>query len=283
MFLQRLGTGWELAKRSWHVLRLDKELLLFPIFSTVACTLVMLSFAAPLWFSGYFEMLAAEEGQAENVLNYVIAFAFYFVNYFVIIYFNSALIACAIIRFKGGNPNLWDGFAAANARLPQIIGWAAVTATVGLVLRIIEGRSERVGQIVAGLLGMAWSAVSFFVVPVIVVEKRGPVDAVKQSFELLKRTWGESLVANFSLGIVNFLGMILAMMPLIGGFFALANGMTAIGIAGIVVGVLVMVMTVLITSTLNTIVIGALYLYASEGSIPSQYEASEFQAAFSTK
>src|SRR5690606_33503734 len=104
-------------------------------------------------------------------------FAYYFVNYFVIIFFNSALISCAIIRFKGGNPTLSDGFSAASSRLPQIAGWAAVAATVGVVLRIIESRSEKVGEIVAGLLGMALSAVTSFVAPLIVVVRTGPVSA----------------------------------------------------------------------------------------------------------
>lgn len=284
MFWQRIQMGWELAKRSWQVLRLDKELLLFPVFSSIACIMVFVSFAAPMWFSGYFEAPANGDGaNVRNALNYLIAFAFYFVNYFVIIYFNSALIACAIIRFKGGNPNLWDGFSAANARLPQILGWAAVSATVGLVLRIIESRSERVGEIVAGLLGMAWSAVTFFVVPIIVVEKRGPIDAGKQSFEMLKRTWGEALSANFSVSIIAFVGFLVAMIPFFGGILAFSAGWTIVGILCVIAGILLMIIASLISSTLNTIVIGALYLYASEGTVPEQYEGSAFTGAFSRK
>jgi len=45
---------------------------------------------------------------------------------------------------------------------------ALLSATVGLILRIIEDRSKWVGRIVAGLLGMAWTVASFMVVPVIV-------------------------------------------------------------------------------------------------------------------
>lgn len=283
MFWQRIGMGWELAKRSWHVLRLDKELLLFPVFSSIACIIVFFSFAAPLWFSGYFEALGNEEGNVQSPLTYIVAFLFYFVNYFVIIYFNSALIACAIIRFKGGNPNLWDGFSAANARLPQILGWAVVSATVGLVLKIIESRSERVGQFVSGLLGMAWSAVTFFVVPIIVVEKKGPIDAGKQSFEMLKRTWGEALSANFSVGIIAFLGLLVAIIPFMGAVLAFSAGWTVIGILCVITGILVMILASLISSTLNTIVIGALYLYASEGTVPDQYEGGTFTGAFSHK
>jgi hypothetical protein len=105
-----------------------------------------------------------------------------------------------IIRFKGGDPTLVDGFRAAAARLPQIAGWALVAATVWLWLRVIESRSERVGEIVAGLLGMTWSAVPYFVVPVIVIERTGPVDAFRRPVSILRRTWGEALSANFGVG-----------------------------------------------------------------------------------
>ncbi len=156
---ERVATGWQLVQQSWQVLKLDKELLLFPVLSGIACMLVMATFAVPLWATGFVEVVMDEQaagggiGQANQVVGYLVLFAFYAVNYFVVIFFNSALIACAIIRFKGGNPTLSDGFSAACSRLPQISGWALVAATVGLILKIIESRSERVGQIVASVLG----------------------------------------------------------------------------------------------------------------------------------
>ena len=50
---ERTARGWALMKQSWRVLQLDKELLLFPILSTIACLLVMASFAAPLIASSF--------------------------------------------------------------------------------------------------------------------------------------------------------------------------------------------------------------------------------------
>src|SRR5436190_24108713 len=105
----------------------------------------------------------------------------------------------------GGEPTVADGFRAASARLPVIAGWALVSATVGVVLRIIEDRSEKVGRFVAGLLGMAWTLVSFLVIPILVVENKGPLLALKESTKLLKKTWGEQLTGSFSFGLVFFL------------------------------------------------------------------------------
>ena len=62
---ERISTGWQLVQQSFKVLNLDKELLLFPLFSGIACLLVLTSFAVPLWASGYLEMLS-EEGAADQ-------------------------------------------------------------------------------------------------------------------------------------------------------------------------------------------------------------------------
>lgn len=287
---QRLAIGWQLIQQSWQVLRLDKELLLFPLMSAIACMFVMASFAIPLWATGYVdsameEQAAGQDGinQVNQIVGYVVLFAFYVVNYGVIIFFNSALVACAIIRFKGGNPTIMDGFSAAFSRLPQIAGWAVVAATVGLILKIIESRSEKFGRIVAGLLGMAWSAVTYFVVPVIVVEKAGPIVAGKRSLEILKKTWGESLAANFGIGVIVFLVSLVAMLPLILGGIALAAGIWSLGILGLVIGIVALLAISLCSSALNTIILGALYLYAAEGTVPQQFDNALFQQAFVRK
>ena len=285
---ERMATGWQLARQSWRVLMLDKELLVFPFLSGIACVMVMASFAIPLWSTGFVDQVAAERaagdaGQFHQIVGIVVLFAYYFVNYFVIVFFNSALIACAIIRFKGGNPNLRDGFSAASSLLPQIAGWAAVAATVGVLLRIIESRSEKIGQIVAGLMGMAWSAVTYFVVPVIVVERMGPIAATKKSFSILKKTWGESLTANFGIGFVVFAVSLLGIIPIMLGVAALAADVVPLGIAGIGIGIVILLAVSLISSALHTIIIGALYLYAAEGKVPEHFDEDVFRHAFAHK
>ncbi|MFO7902255.1 MAG: DUF6159 family protein [Planctomycetota bacterium] len=278
----RMARGWELVKGSWTVLKLDKELLLFPFISGIACLVVLASFAVPLWNTGYLETVMEEEAAGEP-LGWVILFAFYVINYFVIIFFNAALIGCAIIRFKGGDPTVADGFRAASARLPQILAWAVVSATVGIVLRIIESRSERAGRFVVGLLGMAWSVMTYFVIPVIVIEKAGPVEATKRSVATLRKTWGEALTANFGIGLIVFLAMLIAAVPLILGVVAVATGMAALGIAGIVLGVGLMILVGVISSALDGILIGALYLYAAEGEVPRHFDGGLLRSAFGSR
>ena len=278
---ERISNGWQLAWQSWEVLKFDKELLMFPLLSGISLILVLASFGVPILLNiDHVQQLMENEDPTFQVLSWVGLFLFYFVNYFIIVFFNSALVACAIIRFRGGDPTVSDGLSAAAARLPQILGWAFVSATVGIILRAIESRSEKVGDFVAGLLGAAWSVTTYFVVPVIVIEKASPLKAFKRSLNILTRTWGESIVAGFSLGWITLLFSLLALLPLVLGGFLFQQGQIALGGVCIGVGVLGLLLVNLINSALEAILLGALYLYAADGEIPDQFDKSTFRTAF---
>ena len=208
----------------------------------------------------------------EQVTHMFTLFAFYCCNYFVIIFFNAGLIACARIRMEGGDPTVADGLRAAWARLPAIAGWAVLAATVGLVLRMIEERSSLVGKIVAGLLGMAWSVTSFLVVPILVIEHEGPLSALRRSAVMLKKSWGEQLIGNFSFAFI----FLLLALP---GVFLLVVGVTANSVPLIVVSVLYFIAISLAQSALQGIFQAALYLYMRDGEAPEGFEAAELQAS----
>lgn len=274
---EKMANGWDLAKQSLGVLKADKELLLFPILSGFSLLLVTASFLVPLWGTGMIDQWMQEEQVQENPLIYVITFAFYFANYFVIIFFNTALISCAFIRFNGENPTLGMGFSAAVERLPQILGWSLVSATVGFVLKMIESRSENIGRLVISLLGSAWGIITFFAVPVIVIEKTGPIDAVKRSVSLMKQTWGEAMFANMGLGFIIFIGSLLSFIPL---GIAIAIGNTAVMIAGGVITAVLFILVMLISSAADAILQGALYMYAAQGRAPETFDEASLQRAF---
>jgi len=272
---ERIQRGWELTKSSYRCLMRDKEMLVFPLVSGVACIAVLASFALPLIDSDYLAT-ALEEENLSDPLAYVLLFLFYLANYFVIIFFNSALIACAIIRFRGSDPTLVDGFRAALARLPQIFLWALVSATVGTILRVLESRSGRVGEFVAGLLGMAWSAVGYFVVPVIVAEKSGPFEALNRSVSILRKSWGEALTANFGTTLLIFVMALAAAIP------GLVIGVIS-PLAGLVVTAVLWIFLALMSSALNGITRGAVYLYAADSTTPSQFDGELLREAFARK
>ena len=264
----KLSHTWSLMGASWRVLKQDKEILTFPLVSGICCLIILASFAIPIVSSGSWQLPEEEMTTRQQVVYYGTLFLFYFLNYFVIVFFNSAIIACAAIRMGGGDPTVGDGFRAAFGRLPLIFGWALVCATVGLILRIIEDRSKTVGSIVAGLLGMAWSVVSFLVVPILVIDKKGPLVALKESTVLLRKTWGEQLIGNFSFGLIFFLLNIPAFAIIALGIF---SGSMVTLIVCVIAGVIYLVIIALIQSALQAIFQAALYLYARQGEAPAGF------------
>jgi hypothetical protein len=281
---ERIATGWALTKQAVNVLRLDKELLLFPILSGICCLLVLASFFVPAYAFGIFDALIENrESQQGKILLTLLGFAFYFINYFVIVFFNSALVGCSVIRLKGGDPTVSDGFATAFSRLPQIAAWAAVAATVGVILKSFENKDNKLGQIVIGLIGAAWTMLTFFVVPIIVIEQLGPFAAIKRSASLLTDTWGESVSSTFSLRLITFLLSLLGVLPIVGGGFLIANQMAAIGIPLLLVGVLILLAISLISSALNSIILAALYIYAVEGRTADNFDPTLIEHAFASK
>ena len=274
----KITRTWSLMSECWQILKQDKGLLVFPLISGICCLLLLASFAIPLYTTGTWQPPGHDATTQRQVAYYGTLFAFYFCNYFIVVFFNAAIVACAAARMSGGNPTIGDGLRAATSRLPVIVGWALVSATVGLILRIIEDRSERVGQIVAGLLGMAWTVVSFLVVPILVVENKNPIVALKDSTVLLKKTWGEQLVSNFSFGMIFALLAIPAVALIILGAMS-GHAIVLAVCAG--VGVIYLITLGLVQSALQSIFQVALYLYARDGQVPQGFRAEVLGNALS--
>jgi hypothetical protein len=268
--MQKLSRTWSMMSACWQILKQDKGLLLFPFISSVCCLLLLASFAVPLYVTNHWQPPGRDADAIRQVAYYGTLFLFYVLNYFVIVFFNAAIVACATLRMRGGNPTVADGFRAASARLPVIAGWALISATVGLVLRMIEDRSEKVGQFVAGLLGAAWTLVSFLVVPILVVENKNPFAALKESTAMLKKTWGEQLAGNFSFGMVFFVLAIPAIIILVAGIFS-GNVGLMVGCAAL--AVVYLILLALVQSALQSIFQAAVFLYARDGQVPDGFEA----------
>jgi hypothetical protein len=278
--MNKIARTWSLMSSCWQVLKQDKELLIFPLISGTCCLLLLASFAAPLYLTNHWQPPSRDAATAQQVAYYGTLFLFYICNYFIVVFFNAAIVACATIRLSGGNPTIGDGFRAAAGHLPVIAGWAVVSATVGLVLRLIEDRSEKIGRFVGGLLGAAWTIVSFLVVPILVVENKNPLSALKESASLLRKTWGEQLVGNFSFGLIFFLLAIPAFIIIVLGFL---TGSIAGIAACIVLGVIYLIVLALVQSALQAIFQAAVFLYARDGQIPAGFDSNLLGNAMTTR
>lgn len=278
---ERFSRSWQLVKASGTVLRQDKELLLFPLFSAIAMILVSASFIIPLVAGGAFAEPVEDSANATSLL---ILFLFYLVQYFVIFFFNSALVGAAMIRLDGGDPTVRDGLRIASSRFVQILGYAAIAATVGLILRIIEERAGFIGRWIAGLLGLAFTVATFLAVPILVSQNVGPVEAVKDSATLLKKTWGENVIGNVGMGLVFFIyyfGVIgLGIALVIGASQAGSPALVVLVVAAVV---LALVALALVQSALQGVYSAALYRYATNGNVGEAFSGTLLSSAFKAK
>ena len=211
-FSDRISNGWKLAMSSFKILKANQQLIIFPILSAISLVLVIGSF---------FTFLLADAGWNVDNLGemsrmgaYAVLFIFYVVNYFIVIFFNMALIHCTRLYLHGEEVTIGKGLQFSLSRIGAIFSWAMVAATVGLILKAIQENSGILGKIITGFIGLIWSIATFFVVPVIAYENVGPIDAVKRSSQMVKEKWGESLTAGFSFGFIQLIGMLVICLPL---------------------------------------------------------------------
>jgi len=276
----RIGNSWSLIKASAAVLRKDRELMVFPVVSMIASIALMVAFALPMFITGAFEAI----GDGNKTLGYIVGFLFYVCQYTIVFFCNTALVGAAMIRLRGGDPNVGDGFRIARERAGTILGYAIIAATVGMVLNMISERVGFLGKIVVSLIGFAWNVATFLVVPVLVVENVGPTDAIKRSGQLLKQTWGEQVVGNAGMGLA--FGLVMFAVIMLG--IALVVGSLAIGslvllFGAIAASVLAMVAVGLVASALSGIYTAAVYNYATTGQTGGEFSLDQVQKAFLPK
>ena len=260
---------------SLSLIRKDKEILLFPLISGIITILVFVSFLGIWFFANNYTF------NGPDILLIILLIVFYIVSSFVVVFFNVAIIACATKRLEGGDPTFSYGISFAAGRIRQILMWALVAATVGMLIRAIRQRAGPLGQIFGILGGLAWAIATYFVIPIIAFEQVGPWEALKRSSSLLKRTWGEGLISNLGLGLIFFL---LAMVGFLGFFLAIGLViMTNSFVVFVVVALLVVaywIGLILVGSAANAVLMAALYRYATTGKMAEGFPDESIKNPF---
>lgn len=274
----RFQRGWALAKQSFRVLRDDRSLLLFPIIS-IPVALVGTAIVMGPGIALY---------TADNQEAILIAFGVVtlYVLTFVTVFFNVALAAAASTSLAGGESSVGEGLRVARGRLGVIAAWALVQTVVGVVISAIQGATNEsvVGRILGGLVSFAWSAATFFVVPVIALEGVGPKEAFKRSVSVLRERWGEGVVGSASASGIVFLVALPALLALgVGGYALINSGQDVAGGVLLALAGVVLVVAILIGGTVSAIFRVALYRFATDGTAVGGFDPAQMQAAFAPR
>ena len=283
--MDRFSRSWELVKQSFAILKSDKELALLPVASAICCVLVSAMVIFGSWMPVWTEMRAAQaagvQWRPEFATIWLGLFLFYLVNYFVIVFFNVALMSAATELLAGRPATLRGGLTVAWERKGKILQWALLAATVGMILKMIEERVGLLGRIIVRFVGVAWALASYFVAPVLAFENLGPMDALKRSAKLFRETWGEAVISRVSVSF--FFGML--MVPgFVLWYFVVKSGSGAaeIALATLAVGVYAIALSVT-SAALQGIFTAALYQYAATKTVPPGFDPDSFAMAWTPK
>ncbi len=278
---EQLERSWAMVRTSASVFALHKKLLLLPLASFVLVAGLALLYRpfilALRSVDGVRTILDAPD--TKMFVIFAIAFTLYFVCVSIFTFFNAALTYCALQFFAHEQPSLGEGLAHALRRLPQILAWALLAASVGALLRALKirfaGGAGRLVGFVFGLAEIGWMAATYFVLPIIVVEKAGPVDAVKQSSTVIRSTWGDAAGGEAGLGLIGLLISLPVMfLPTLWGFKILSEGGLILPLIVFLGGYLLLTMCLI--SAVGVVFRTGAYVFAQTGEAPRAVEPEIF-------
>jgi hypothetical protein len=275
------ATGKQLLTASWGLLRQDRELLWLPVLAAITGFFAAAILFAPGFAIGWFVGGDQHHSWGGWVGGVFAAFA----ASVVAIYFQSALVIGAYQRADGGNPTVRGVLAEAWTHRGPILRWALLTTTVGIAVRTLERRFGILGTIFGFLAGFAWAIASFLVVPVLVVENLGPIDAVKRSAQLIRETWGTSLRTSLRFGLTYLALLLVPIAVVVIGIVAIASGSSAaiaLGVVLIVVGAAGILALAMIFSAISTYARALIYRYATGRPVPG-VDPQLFAGAFRSR
>jgi hypothetical protein len=283
-FGSRYMRSWQLIRASLEVLRADNALLILPALSGIATAILAAGFIALAVSGGTFEAMRQSHSLQSFGPFYAWLFCWYVVQYFVVIFFNTALVGTAIALLNGDRPTVDMALELALSRIGTILGYAVISATVGVVLHAIAERLGLIGRLIEGVLGLAWTAATFLVVPVLAAEGVGPWQAIERSTTLLRKTWGENLIGNAGITVViSAISGLTGAVGIGGGMLLFQYGAPVLGVALISAAVTAVLLVVLVGAALSGIYSAAVYYYAVNGQPPQGFDADLVRGAFTRK
>lgn len=210
-------------------------------------------------------------GSPVSVAVYALAL---FASTFVSTFFTGAVVAAAMMRADGQDPDVRTAMAVAWSRRGPLLAWAGFATIVGIGLRLLE-RWGLAGALVRVLAGVAWTLATWFAVPVIIAEGTMPIETVQRSAQILKERFGTNVRATVRLGFQWVLATIGLVLVAAFGVVVLVSGTSRHQSVGVLIGALIVVLAVAglflasaVWSAVGAYLRTVLYRYATGQPIP---------------
>jgi hypothetical protein len=278
--MSRIARGWLLTKESWAVVRRDRSLLMFPVIAGYGTLCVAAAFVG-------IGLIVRTHTHSVAPLIAVGVIAIYLIAV-ISTFCNVALSACAARALDGRNTTTGEGLRLAMTRVGAIVGWATIQMVVGALNAAIQAALRQEGgaliaRIVGGLTSLAWSAASFFVLPVIALEGVGPGEALSRSTEIVRARWGEGVVGSAAIGGLLGLFVFLPGVGLIAAGLGVHQTRATAGVALIAVGGGIMLVGIVVQTALIATFRVALYRFATEGRVVGGFQREPMESAFAPR
>lgn len=283
----KFRASYLLAAESFELFRKDKEIVWFVVLNVLAvfaaaAVFIALFFGIALAGVDLFPVEGEEASLLMQILGYGALFVLYLVTCYITTFFGVALASVVSARIEGEDKGFGDGMKAAGARAGKIFKWSLLSSTVGVVLQLIADRLGTAGRIFSFLGDVAWSVATFFIIPVLAREQIDVKESVKRSTDTFVKTWGETIIMNFSLGLFFLSVHIGLIVAAIGVGYVLFPNVLLVGVVVLVYVLLFMVVAIL-QSVLESVFKVVLYEYATRGTVPDSFTPELIMGALTRK
>jgi hypothetical protein len=258
----RIRRGLNLVGKSWEFLTERPRLIVLPALGALTSVVALLAIEIPV--------LYAVRDQYFSIAFVVAAAALALPITFITVFFNVGFLKMVEAHLRGEEPTVSYGLRAARSRLPQIVGWTLVSASVGLLLTMLEQLplvGGWIGRVIDWLAGVAWSLATFFIVPVLALEGLGPLESVRKSTAIFRRRWGETITGGLAIGVVTGFLILPGFGLLFGSFAAFQEHSYRLGLVLGVAGIGLAAPAIAFTSALTEMF--RFFLYREATGVPA--------------
>ncbi len=242
--------GKELSQKSWGLLKENRYFLWFPVIGFLLALI-------PLAIFGIGAVaLAVEEMNVAAIAIAVVGLIF--IN-FVYAVSTGAMVAAVDQEMSGPDSTMGYGFGKAFGRLGPLFLWSLIQAVVSALLGLLRGNNNGAGavagNIIAALGAAAWSIVTFFVTPFIMLKGMGAVAALKASVQMVREKWGTQVTGGVRIGLRLSIVVLPAIALMVLGIFLISGtGATVtLGLIAIAISIVLFMITAVLSAALRAI------------------------------
>ncbi len=254
-----------------------RSLWVFPIIAALANLALLSVILTPIHRYAELQQPLSKMQWVHFAWLYVLFLIFLFLAHQIIFFFNAAIIDFFHRDFAKQPKSSKHSLRIAIRCAWRLYLWNQLAATVGIVLTLFHAHFREYKSINKLLAGQHWVVASQLVLPLIVIEGKRPIAALRESAALITNTWGAPVTPRFSHAFWITIVRILAMLPF---FIALLIGGKLTIIIGSYLSVFGVMLLTLLNSSSRAVLFTALYWFSKKQVTPPDFAVEELQNAY---